>query len=117
LAASNPWQAKIRIAGLRASVIDKTYEVVLVQNKAFPGNDGLEDQRLTHTVTRMKSLGFSRSKRRSWRSSSTDGRSCRHSTRWELLLAERCNPPFPRFSPVPTILLSLVLCSPVVILA
>lgn len=52
----------VRIAaqatGFSPGVLDKTYEVVLVQNKAFPVNDGLEDQRLTYTMTRMKSLGL-----------------------------------------------------------
>jgi hypothetical protein len=43
-------------------VIDKTYEVVLVQNKAFPVNDGLEDQRLTYTITKMKALGLLKGK-------------------------------------------------------
>jgi hypothetical protein len=42
-----------KATGFSASVIDKTYEVVLVQNRAFPVNDGLEDQRLTYTIARM----------------------------------------------------------------
>jgi ABC-type nitrate/sulfonate/bicarbonate transport system substrate-binding protein len=52
----------VRIAakatGFSASVIDKTYELLLVNNKVFPVNDGLEDQRLTYTITKMKSLGL-----------------------------------------------------------
>ena len=47
-----------KATGVSASVIDKTYEVVLAQNRAFPVNDGLEDQRLTYTIARMKSLGL-----------------------------------------------------------
>src|SRR6266446_987777 len=56
----------VRIAakatGFSASVIEKTYEVLLVQNKVFPVNDGLEDQRLIYTITRMKSLGLLKEK-------------------------------------------------------
>jgi hypothetical protein len=56
----------VRIAakatGFSASVIDKTYEVLLGQNRAFPVNDGLEDQRLTYTITRMKALGLLKGK-------------------------------------------------------
>jgi len=33
-----------------------------VQNKALPVNDGLQDQRLTYTITRMKSLGLLKEK-------------------------------------------------------
>lgn len=56
----------VRIAakatGFGASVIDKTYDVVLVQNKAFPVNDGLEEPRLTYTMARMKALGLLKGK-------------------------------------------------------
>jgi ABC-type nitrate/sulfonate/bicarbonate transport system substrate-binding protein len=56
----------VRIAaqatGFSARVIDKTYEVVLLQNKAFPVNDGLEDQRLAYTITKMQSLGLLKGK-------------------------------------------------------
>jgi NitT/TauT family transport system substrate-binding protein len=51
-----------RATGFNASVMDKTYEVVLAQNRAFPVNDGLEDQRLTYTITRMKALGLLKEK-------------------------------------------------------
>jgi NitT/TauT family transport system substrate-binding protein len=56
----------VRIAakatGFSASVVDKTYEVLLVQNKVFPVNDGLEEQRLTYTMTKMKALGLLKEK-------------------------------------------------------
>jgi NitT/TauT family transport system substrate-binding protein len=56
----------VRIAakatGFNASVIDRTYEVLLVQNKVFPVNDGLEARRLTYTVARMRSLGLLKDK-------------------------------------------------------
>jgi NitT/TauT family transport system substrate-binding protein len=52
----------VRIAakatGFNAGVIDKTYEMLLVNNAVFPLNDGLEDKRLTYTVTKMKALGL-----------------------------------------------------------
>jgi NitT/TauT family transport system substrate-binding protein len=32
--------------------------VVLVQNQAFPVNDGLEERRLTYTMTKMQALGL-----------------------------------------------------------
>jgi NitT/TauT family transport system substrate-binding protein len=51
-----------RATGFNASVMDKTYEVVLAQNRAFPVNDGLEDQRLTYTIARMQSLGLLKGK-------------------------------------------------------
>jgi NitT/TauT family transport system substrate-binding protein len=56
----------VRIAakatGFNAGVIDKTYEVLLVNNKVFPVNDGLEDGRLTYTIAKMKSLGLLKDK-------------------------------------------------------
>ncbi len=56
----------VRIAakatGFNAGVIDKTYEVLLVKNQAFPVNDGLEDKRLTYTIAKMKSLGLLKDK-------------------------------------------------------
>jgi NitT/TauT family transport system substrate-binding protein len=56
----------VRIAakatGFNAGVIDKTYEVLLVNNRVFPVNDGLEDGRLTYTITKMKSLGLLKDK-------------------------------------------------------
>jgi hypothetical protein len=56
----------IRIAakatGFSIAVIDKTYERLLVNNTIFPLNDGLEDQRLTYTITKMKSLGLFKGK-------------------------------------------------------
>ncbi len=48
----------VRIAakatGFNAGVIDKTYEVLLVNNGVFPVNDGLEEGRLTYTITRQR---------------------------------------------------------------
>jgi NitT/TauT family transport system substrate-binding protein len=56
----------VRIAakatGFNAGVIDKTYEVLLVNNKVFPVNDGLEDGRLAYTIAKMKSLGLLKDK-------------------------------------------------------
>ena len=56
----------IRIAakatGFTVGVIDKTYERLLVNNTIFPLNDGLEDQRLMYTITKMKSLGLLKGK-------------------------------------------------------
>jgi ABC-type nitrate/sulfonate/bicarbonate transport system substrate-binding protein len=56
----------IRIAakatGFNEGVIDKTYEVLLVHNRVFPVNDGLEEGRLAYTITRMKSLGLLKDK-------------------------------------------------------
>jgi NitT/TauT family transport system substrate-binding protein len=56
----------VRIAakatGFSASVIDRAYEVLLVSNQVFPVNDGLEQARLTYTISRMKSLGLLKDK-------------------------------------------------------
>jgi NitT/TauT family transport system substrate-binding protein len=57
----------VRIAagatGFNAGVIDKTYyEGLLVRNRVFPVNDGLEPTRLTYTITRMKALGLLKDK-------------------------------------------------------
>jgi NitT/TauT family transport system substrate-binding protein len=56
----------IRIAatatGFSASVIDRAYEVLLVRNQVFPVNDGLEQARLTYTISRMKALGLLKDK-------------------------------------------------------
>ena len=51
-----------RATGFNASVIDKAYEVLLVNNKVFPVNDGLEEARLSYTVTKMKTLGLLKDK-------------------------------------------------------
>jgi NitT/TauT family transport system substrate-binding protein len=51
-----------KATGFNVSVIDKTYEVLLVQNKVFPVDDGLEESRLTYTIARMKSLGLLKDK-------------------------------------------------------
>jgi NitT/TauT family transport system substrate-binding protein len=52
----------VRIAakatGFKASVIDKAYDVLLVNNKVFPLNDGLEQTRLSYTLSKMKTLGL-----------------------------------------------------------
>lgn len=47
-----------KATGFSARGIDKTYDVVLAHNKAFPVNDGLEEPRLAYTMTRMKALGL-----------------------------------------------------------
>jgi hypothetical protein len=56
----------VRIAtkatGFSAGVIDRAYEVLLVSNQVFPINDGLEEARLTYTVSKMKALGLLRDK-------------------------------------------------------
>jgi NitT/TauT family transport system substrate-binding protein len=56
----------VRIAakatGFNEGVIDKTYEVLLVNNKVFPVDGGLEDGRLAYTIARMKSLGLLKDK-------------------------------------------------------
>jgi NitT/TauT family transport system substrate-binding protein len=51
-----------KATGFSTSVIDKTYEVLLVQNKVFPVDDGLEETRLAYTLARMKSLGLLKEK-------------------------------------------------------
>jgi NitT/TauT family transport system substrate-binding protein len=52
----------VRIAakatGFNASVIDTAYDVLLVNNKVFPLNDGLELTRLTYTIRKMRALGL-----------------------------------------------------------
>jgi ABC-type nitrate/sulfonate/bicarbonate transport system substrate-binding protein len=52
----------VRIAakatGFNASVIDTAYDVLLVNNKVFPLNDGLELTRLTYTTRKMRALGL-----------------------------------------------------------
>jgi ABC-type nitrate/sulfonate/bicarbonate transport system substrate-binding protein len=42
--------------GFSPEVIDEAYEKLLVQNGVFPVNEGLEEDRLTYTVERMKEL-------------------------------------------------------------
>jgi NitT/TauT family transport system substrate-binding protein len=51
-----------KATGFNAGVIDKAYEVLLVNNKVFPVNDGLEEKRLTYTIAKMKSLGLLKDK-------------------------------------------------------
>jgi NitT/TauT family transport system substrate-binding protein len=51
-----------KATGFNADVIDKAYEVLLVHNQVFPVNDGLEQARLTYTISRMKALGLLREK-------------------------------------------------------
>jgi NitT/TauT family transport system substrate-binding protein len=52
----------VRIAakatGFNASVIDTAYDVLLVNNKVFPLNDGLELTRPTYTIRKMRALGL-----------------------------------------------------------
>ena len=56
----------VRIAakttGFDTSVIEKTYEVLLRKHKVFPVNNGIEEKRLTYTISRMKSLGLLKGK-------------------------------------------------------
>jgi len=56
----------VRIAakttGFDTNVIDQTYEVLLGKHKVFPVNDGIEEKRLTYTISRMKSLGLLKGK-------------------------------------------------------
>jgi NitT/TauT family transport system substrate-binding protein len=56
----------VRIAakatGFSAGVIDRTYGVLLVNNRVFPVNDGLEEGRLAYTIAKMKSLGLLKDK-------------------------------------------------------
>ncbi|ARV61495.1 hypothetical protein BZZ01_25230 [Nostocales cyanobacterium HT-58-2] len=51
-----------KTTGFDASVIDKTYDVLLEKNKVFPVNDGIDKKRLTYTISRMKSLGVLKGK-------------------------------------------------------
>jgi ABC-type nitrate/sulfonate/bicarbonate transport system substrate-binding protein len=57
----NPKQT-IQIAatatGFSPSVMREAYQIVVVKDKAFPVNDGLETGRLTYTINKMKSLGL-----------------------------------------------------------
>ena len=43
--------------GFSPEVIDQAYEKLLVQNGVFPVNEGLEQERFTYTLERMKELG------------------------------------------------------------
>ncbi|MBR8835839.1 MAG: ABC transporter substrate-binding protein [Stigonema ocellatum SAG 48.90 = DSM 106950] len=56
----------IRIAakttGFDASAIENTYDLLLGKHQVFPVNDGIEDKRLTYTISRMKSLGLLKGK-------------------------------------------------------
>jgi NitT/TauT family transport system substrate-binding protein len=56
----------VRIAaqatGFSVGVIDRAYQVLLVNNKVFPVNDGLEEQWLSYTIAKMKSLGLLKDK-------------------------------------------------------
>ncbi len=51
-----------KVTGFNSEVINKTYDVLLVKNKVFPVNDGIEDQRIAYTIQRMKSLGLLKGK-------------------------------------------------------
>jgi NitT/TauT family transport system substrate-binding protein len=51
-----------KATGFNAGVIDKAYEVLLGRDQVFPVNDGLEQARLTYTISRMKALGLLRDK-------------------------------------------------------
>ena len=44
--------------GFSPEIIDQAYEKLLVQNGVFPVNEGLEDERITYTVERMRGLGL-----------------------------------------------------------
>ena len=56
----------VRIAakttGFDTSVISNTYDVLLGKHKVFPTDDGIEEKRLTYTLSRMKSLGLLKGK-------------------------------------------------------
>ena len=38
-------------------MIEKAYDRLLARNAVFPVNDGLDEERLAHTLRRMKELG------------------------------------------------------------
>jgi NitT/TauT family transport system substrate-binding protein len=44
--------------GFDPEIIDQAYEKLLVQNGVFPVNEGLEEERLTYTLERMRGLGL-----------------------------------------------------------
>jgi NitT/TauT family transport system substrate-binding protein len=44
--------------GFDSEIIDQAYEKLLVQNGVFPVNEGLEEERLTYTLERMRGLGL-----------------------------------------------------------
>lgn len=46
------------VTGFSREVVDKAYERILVQDGAFPVNEGLEDRRFTFTVAKMKQIGL-----------------------------------------------------------
>ncbi|MBW4631315.1 MAG: ABC transporter substrate-binding protein [Iphinoe sp. HA4291-MV1] len=52
----------VQTTGFDASVIEKTYNVLLEKNKVFPVNEGIDEKRLTYTISRMKSLGVLKAK-------------------------------------------------------
>ncbi|MBW4430728.1 MAG: ABC transporter substrate-binding protein [Pelatocladus maniniholoensis HA4357-MV3] len=52
-----------KITGFDTSVLDKTYDVLLRKNKVFPVNDGIDEKRLTYTISKMKLLGLLKGKK------------------------------------------------------
>src|SRR5579883_765973 len=44
--------------GFDANVIGKTYQLLVEKHKVFPVNDGIDNQRLSYTISRMRSLGL-----------------------------------------------------------
>ncbi|SRR5579883_34603 len=51
-----------KATGFNPNVVDKTYDVLVSQNKVFPVNDGIDDKRLAYTVSRLRSLGLLKGK-------------------------------------------------------
>ena len=46
-----------KATGFSPQVIEKAYDRLLARNAVFPVNDGLDEERLAHTLRRMKELG------------------------------------------------------------
>lgn len=51
-----------KVTGLKSEVINQTYDLLITKNKVFPVNDGIDNQRLSYTISRMKSLGILKGK-------------------------------------------------------
>jgi hypothetical protein len=47
-----------KATGFAPKVIDEAYARLLARNAVFPVNDGLDEERLSHTLARMKQLGL-----------------------------------------------------------
>jgi NitT/TauT family transport system substrate-binding protein len=55
-------QIAAKTTGFDPTVIENTYNVLLGKHRVFPVNDGIEEKRLTYTISRMKSLGLLKGK-------------------------------------------------------